>query len=128
MSYLYSESHLYQKNDITNYRPVSNLNFASKIIEKVIANQIRSHLERNELSNRYQSAYKKFNSSETALLKVENDIILNMNEGRVTALILLDLSAAFDTLDHSTSCQLVMISIGAPLTGLGLTCQIVSRR
>ena len=118
------------KNDITNYTPVSNLNFASKIIEKVMANQIRSHLERNELSNQYQSAYKKFHSTETALLKVKNDIILNMNEGRVTAFILLDLSAAFDTqqLVSPISCQLVMVSMGAPLTGLSLTCHIVSRR
>ena len=83
------------KDDMKNYRPVSNLNFVSKIIEKNIANKIRSHLERNDLSNQYQSAYKKFHS-ETALLKVKND------EGSVTALTLLDMSAAFDTLDHSS--------------------------
>ena len=58
------------KDDMKNYRSVSNLNFVSKIIEKVIANRIRSHLERNDLSNQYQSAYKKFHSTETALLKV----------------------------------------------------------
>ena len=91
------------KDDMTNYRPVSNLNFVSKIIEKVIANLIRSHLERNDLSNQYQSAYKKFHSTETTLLKV----ILNMDEGRVTALTLLDLSAAFDTLDHSSVTNLL---------------------
>ena len=45
------------KDDMKNYRPVSNLNFVSKIIEKVIANRIRSHLERNDLSNQYQSFY-----------------------------------------------------------------------
>ena len=95
------------KDDMKNYRPVSNLNFVSKIIEKVIANRIRSHLERNDLSNQYQSAYKKFQSTETALLKVENDIILNMDEGRVTALTLLDLSAVFDTLDHSSITNLL---------------------
>ena len=86
---------------------MSNLNFVSKIIEKVIANLIRSHLERNDLSNQYQSAYKKCHSTETALLKIENDIILNMDEGGVTALTLLDLSAAFDTLDHSSITNLV---------------------
>ena len=95
------------KDDMKNYRPVSNLNFVSKIIEKVIANRIRSHLERNNLSNKYQSAYKQFHSTETALLKVENDIILNMDGGRVTALILLDLSAAFDTLDHKSITDLL---------------------
>ena len=73
----------------------------------VLANRIRSHLERNDLSKQYQSAYMKFHSTETALLKVENDIILNMDEGRVTALTLLDLSAAFDTLDHSSITNLL---------------------
>ena len=110
------------KDGMKNYRPVSNLNFVLKIVEKVIANRIRSHLERNELSNQYQSAYKKFHSTETALLKVGNDIILNIDEGSVTALTLLDLSAAFDTLYHSSitciSCQLGMVS---PLSGLCLT-------
>ena len=95
------------KDDMNNYRPVSNLNFVSKIIEKVIANRICSHLERNDLSNQNQSAYKKFRSTETALHKVENDIILNMDEGRVTALTLLDLPAAFDTLDHSSITNLL---------------------
>ena len=52
------------------------------------------------MSNNLQSAYKKFHSTESALLNVENDVLLNMKKGRVTALILLDLSAAFDTIDH----------------------------
>ena len=59
------------------------------------------------LSNQYQSAYKNFHSTETALLRVENDIILNMDEGRVAALTLLDLSAAFDTLDHNSITNLL---------------------
>ena len=88
---------------------MSNLNFVSKIIEKVIANRIRSHLETNDILkiNQYQRAYKKFHSTETALLKIENGIILNMDEGSVTALTLLDLSAAFDTLNHSSITNLL---------------------
>ena len=54
------------------------------------------------MSNNLQSAYKKFHSTESALLKVENDVLLNMEKGRVTALTLLDLSAVFDTIDHLT--------------------------
>ena len=54
------------------------------------------------MSNNLQSAYKKFHSTESALLKVENDVLLNMEKGRVTALTLLVLSAAFDTIDHLT--------------------------
>ena len=69
-----------------NYRPASKLKIVSKIIEKAIAYRIRSHLERNDLSNQYQSAYKKFHSTEKSLLKVENDVIFNMDEGSVTAL------------------------------------------
>ena len=74
------------KPDMKNYRPVANLNFVSKIIEKVIANRIRSHLERNDLSNQYQSAYKKLHSTETAFLKVENYIILNMDKDNIWTL------------------------------------------
>ena len=54
------------------------------------------------MSNNLQSAYKKFHSTESVLLKVENDVILNMEKGRVTELTLLDLSAAFDKIDHRT--------------------------
>jgi len=58
------------------------------------------HLNCNHLSNVFESAYKQFHSTETALLKVHNDISLNMDTGKVTALTLLDLSAAFDTIDY----------------------------
>ena len=57
------------KDDMKNYRPVSNLNFISKIIEKIILNRIWSHLDKNNLSNPNQSAYKPLHSTETALLK-----------------------------------------------------------
>ena len=53
------------------------------------------------MSNVLQSAYKQFHSTVTALLKVHNDVTLNVDKGKVTALILLDLFAAFDTIDHN---------------------------
>ena len=84
-----------------NYRPVSNLNFISKLLEKIIAKRIRSHLESNDFLNRYQSAYRPMHSSETALLKVQNDLLRKLDDGKTTVLVLLDLPAAFDTLDHS---------------------------
>ncbi len=62
-------------------------------------------IEEHLLSNHVQSAYKRFHFTETALLKIHNDIqpvVCNMDNGKVTALILLDLSAAFDTIDYST--------------------------
>ena len=90
------------KNDYKNYRPVSGLNFISKIIERVEAEQINEHIMLNGLENVYQSAYRKSHSTESALLKLKNDIHLNLAEGKPTALVLLDLSAAFDTIDHNT--------------------------
>ncbi len=60
------------------------------------------HIEEHLLSNHVQSAYKRFHSTETALLKIHNDILCNMDNGKVTALTLLDLSAAFDTIDNAS--------------------------
>ena len=90
------------KNELKKYRPVSNLSFISKILEKIVAYRLLSHMESNSMSNNLQSAYKKFHSTVSALLKVENDVLLNMEKCRVTALTLLDISAGFDTIDHLT--------------------------
>ena len=90
------------RNEFKNYRPISNLSFLSKILEKIVAKRLNAHIEEQLLSNHVQSAYKRFHSTETALLKIHNDIICNMDNGKVTALTILDMSAAFDTIDHST--------------------------
>ena len=84
-----------------NYRPVSNLNFISKILERVVAAQLQTHLDEAGLMTAFQLAYRKHHSTESALLNIHNDILLNMAKGSVTALTLLDLSAAFDTIDHT---------------------------
>ena len=89
------------RDGMKNYRPVSNLRFLSKILENVVANRLNVHINSSHTSNDYQSAYRKFNSTETALLKIHNDILSSMDDGRVTALTLFDLFAAFDTIDHS---------------------------
>ena len=85
-----------------NFRPVSNLAFISKLVETVVANQLQHYLNCDNLFPVFQSACRQNHSTETALLKVMNDILLNMNNQRVTLLILLDLSAAFDTVNHDT--------------------------
>ena len=87
--------------DLNNFRPISKLNFISKILEEVVASRIQSHLLSNSLSSSFQSAYRMFHSTETTLLGIHNDLILAMDRGEVTSLILLDLSAAFDTVDYS---------------------------
>lgn len=86
--------------DLKNYRPVSNLNFISKVIERVVASQFQDHTMVHNFENPFQSAYRSNHSTETALLKVKNDIHINLASGKITALVLLDLSAAFDTIDH----------------------------
>ncbi len=83
-----------------NLRPVSNLPFISKLTEKVASNQTHCHMTVNKLFPPLQSAYRKNHSTETALLKITNDILLNMNKQHVTLLVVLDLSAAFDTIDQ----------------------------
>ena len=85
-----------------NFRPVSNLAFVSKLDETVVAKQLQHYLDCSNLFPVFQSAYRQNHSTETALLRVMNDILLNMNDQRVTLLILLDLSAAFDTVNHDT--------------------------
>ncbi|KAK6174094.1 hypothetical protein SNE40_017434 [Patella caerulea] len=89
------------RNVLKNFRPVSNLSFLSKIIEKVVAARLKDHLSINNLDEKFQSAYKAFHSTETALLRVHNDILTNIDNKQSTVLILLDLSAAFDTIDQS---------------------------
>ena len=89
------------KEELKNYRPVSNLNYISKLLERVIAGQLNCYLHDNYLINPFQSAYKAGHSTESALLKIKSDIHLSLSKGHCTALTLLDLSAAFDTIDHA---------------------------
>ena len=88
--------------DLKNYRPVSGLSFISKLVERVVAKQLRDHLHAHDLENSYQSAYKAGHSTETALLFIKNEVHLSLARGELTTLVLLDLSAAFDTIDNST--------------------------
>ena len=85
---------------LANYRPVSNLSFLSKIIERAILHQLLPLLEANGVVPSLQSAYRKCHSTETALCKVYNDLVQRVCEGRSSLLVLLDLSAAFHTIDH----------------------------
>ena len=82
-----------------NHRPISNLMFLSKC-EKVVASQFISHLRENKLEEIFQSAYKVGHNTESALLRVHNDVLRALDDGKCVMLVLLDLSAAFDTVDH----------------------------
>jgi hypothetical protein len=83
-----------------NFRPVSNLPFISKLAERAVLQQRHLHMVDNDLYPSVQSSYRRNHSTETALLKVKNDLLMNMNEQHVSLLVLLDMSAAFDTVDH----------------------------
>ena len=86
---------------LKNYRPISNLGFVSKILEKVVTLQLTSYLSDNNLLEPYQSAYRTGHSTETALLRVQNDIVHAIGDHKAVLLVLLDLSAAFDTVNHA---------------------------
>ena len=83
-----------------NYRPVSNLSFLSKLIERIVCVQLVNHLDKNGLYEVFQSAYRQLHSTETALLRVQNDILQAVDCRGGAILVHLDLSAAFDTIDH----------------------------
>ena len=82
-----------------NYRPVSNLSFLSKIIERCMLSQSMDHCAECNLLPAYQSAYQPHHSYETSLIKVTNDILWVMEDGKILGFVALDLSAAFDTVD-----------------------------
>ena len=96
----------------SNYRPVSNLQFISKVLEKVVAKQLCSYLVSHNLLEPHQSAYRPGFSVETALLKVKSDILHHLDNRRCVLLLLLDLSAAFDTVDHQILLQRLSSSFG----------------
>ena len=99
-------------NDLNNYRPVSNLCFIAKILEKLVLSQVSSYLNSHNLYNTCQSAYRPGHSTETALLKVVNDLFLSLNKGNISVLALLDFSSAFDTIDHTILVQRLHADFG----------------
>ena len=105
-------------NNLKNYRPVSNIKFLSKVIEKHAVNTITSHMRECNLGEPLQSAYRAAHNTETALLKVQNDITTLIHQRKGVFLVLLDLSAAFDTITHDILFDRMENEIG--LTGSAL--------
>jgi len=104
--------------DPANYRPISNLNTLSKIIERVFLARLLPQVNSSSNFNMFQSAYRKHHSTETALLKILDDVYQNAGQLKSTLLIGLDLSAAFDTIDKSTLIARLRRSFG--IDGLAL--------
>ena len=86
--------------EASSYRPISNLPYLSKLIERVVVSRFAEHSATYSLLPVQQSAYRPYHSTETALLSVHNDLVRSTDNGKVSLLVLLDLSAAFDTVDH----------------------------
>jgi len=101
-----------------NFRPVSNLATISKVIESAATSQYVEYITVNQLSDPNQSAYKQYHSTETALVRVQNDLLMAKDRQEVSILIMLDLSAAFDTIDHQILLKRLNIRYG--VTGKAL--------
>ena len=104
--------------NLSNYRPVSNLPFISKIMERVVVARLKEHMSEHSLYEGMQSAYKAGHSTETALVRVKNDILTSMDKNQCVLLVLLDLSAAVDTFSHSKLLRVLQHRIGLGGTAL----------
>jgi len=105
-------------NILKNFRPVSNLTFLGKIIERIVLKRLNQHMSLNNLHCPDQSAYKKNHSTETLLIRIWNDLLVATDEKKATVVMLLDLSAAFDTVDHRLLLKILKDEIG--LRGVAL--------
>ena len=106
------------RNDLRSYRPVSNIPFRSKIVERIMLRQLTEHIQDNGLTEPMQSAYKEHHSTETALLKIQTDLLQAIDSQKGVMMVLLDLSAAFDTVDHKILLNRLEDNFG--ITGLAL--------
>ena len=97
---------------LKNYRPVCNTLYLSKTIERVVIVQANNHMQLTMTHIPNQSGYKPHYSCETLLLRVTNDILNNMDNSNCTIAVLLDLSAAFDTVDHGRLLEILWFDLG----------------
>ena len=103
---------------LTSYRPVTNVPFLSKIIEKAIDQQMNLHLQNNALMNSRQSAYRSGHSVEHVLAHVNNEVLRDLDSNRVCFLALLDQSAAFDLVPHDQLLDVLRSEYGISSTVL----------
>ncbi len=99
---------------LANFQPVSVLPFISKVMEKIVSLQLQSFLTNNHIYETFQSGFKSLHSTETALVRALNDILMATDSGDSVILVMLDLSSAFDTVDHE-----ILISRMESYVGLG---------
>ena len=114
-------------NDLNIYRPISQLPTIAKLFEKVVYCQLNNYLHTNQLIDNHQSAYRLHHSTETSVLYVIDNVIKYLDIHSNIKLLLLDLSAAFDTLDHFILKQR-LINIGLTEKALDWMMSFISNR
>ena len=114
--------------ELKNYRPVSNLSFISKLLERVIQARLMSHINANRLLPVTQSAYRKNHSTETAVVKIINDVRCSIDSGNLSLMCFLDMSAAFDTVDHEIFIKRLERSCGIRDNALALLSDYLTER
>ena len=107
------------ENENKSFRPVSQLPFLSKLIERVVLRRLNKHMAVNDLNKDFQHGYKKQHSTETLLLKFVNDLIVGIDQKMGVVVLLVDLSAAFDTVNHNILLNILAKELN--ITGVALT-------
>ena len=104
--------------DFKNYRTVSNLQFLGKLIERVVDSRLQDHFLHNNLHSDHQFGYKKQHSTETFLLKITDNLLNSCDKNMDSVVLLLDLSAAIDTVDHQKLLHMLQYDYGIVGTAL----------
>uniref|UniRef100_A0AAR2IKG0 Reverse transcriptase domain-containing protein n=1 Tax=Pygocentrus nattereri TaxID=42514 RepID=A0AAR2IKG0_PYGNA len=102
---------------LSNYRPISHLPFLPKVMERLVASQLQTFLSDNAVYEPFQSGFRTHHSTEAALLRVVHDLLRSADSGSLNIVLLLDLSAAFDTVNHDVLISR-LFSIGITDTAL----------
>ena len=105
-------------NKLNNYRPIANIEFLSKLTEKVVLSRLNEHMDRNNLHIPQQFGYKKGHSTEHVILEIVDEVLIGFEKRTATLVTLLDLSAAFDTVDLSKLIQILENHINTKGTAL----------
>ena len=89
------------KSEMGNYRPISVLLTVARVFERLVYDQSSYFMEQNKYLSQYQSGFRKFHSTTTAMLKSSHDCLLNMDKGLYNGVVFFDIKKAFDTVDHN---------------------------